>query len=103
MPNIAVDGIVAMSDKKPYVRLFIDGKQVAQLSMAEVRKIAGDLVQMASRTEADSIIHSFFSMEELPIGATVACMMKFREFRKVLDGEMVGGFYSNPEPEVPPQ
>lgn len=40
--KILVDGIVSVRDKQPYLRLFADDKQVAQLSMSEARKIAMD-------------------------------------------------------------
>jgi hypothetical protein len=97
MPNVVIDGIVAMRDKQPYVRLLIDDKPAAQLSMAQARKIAMDILQMSARTEADAIIHRFFSQHDFPPGANAAIMLDFREFRLALDTEPVEGFHSEPQ------
>jgi hypothetical protein len=94
---IEVDGIVAMRDKEPYLRLFADGQQVAQVTMAAARKIAADIVQMCARTEADAMIHKFFSAQGYPPGANVAVMMAFRDFRLKLDSEEVKGSHSDPD------
>jgi hypothetical protein len=94
---LTVDGIVAMRDKQPYVRLLADGKPVAQLSMAEARKVAADIVQMAARTEADAMIHAFFEREGLPPQAGAALMFEFRNFRRALDEEAVEGTLSDPD------
>jgi len=97
MTNFEVDGIVAMRDKQPYLRFFVDGKQIGQVSMAEARKIAGDIVQMAARTEADAMIHKFFDERSYPEGAGAALMVAFREFRRALDSERVEGTLHDPD------
>jgi hypothetical protein len=99
MAHFVVDGIVAARDKRPYVRLFADGQQVAQLSMAQARKIAADIVQMAARTEADAMVLRFFDKAEFPPAAGAALMVDFREYRKELDEEPVEGTLVNPDEE----
>ena len=42
---------------------------------------------MASRTEADAMIHKFFAKEEFPQDAANALMMAFRDYRAELDAE----------------
>ncbi len=95
--NVHIDGIVAVRDFQPYVRLHVPGGMVAQLTMAEARKIAADLVQMCARTEADAMIHRFFAKQGFPPGAGAALMMEFREFRLALDSEPVEGSHSDSE------
>jgi hypothetical protein len=94
--SVYIDGIVAMRNAQPYVRIHVDGK-IAQLSIAEARKIAADIVQMAARTEADAMIHKFFHGQGLPEGAHIAVMMAFRDFRLRLDEEPVEGTHSDPD------
>jgi hypothetical protein len=95
--SIQVDGIVAVRDKQPYLRLFANGRQVGQLSMAQARNVAMDILQMCSRTEADAMIHKFFSKQDFPEGANNALMVEFREFRKALDEEPVERWAHDPE------
>ena len=95
--EFTVDGIVAMRDKQPYLRLFADGKQVGQVTMAAARKIAADIVQMCARTEADAMIHAFFEKQGFPPQAGAALMLEFREFRRALDDEPVEGGISDPD------
>jgi cell fate (sporulation/competence/biofilm development) regulator YlbF (YheA/YmcA/DUF963 family) len=94
--HVVVDGIVAMRDKLPYIRLMIGDTQ-AQLSMADARKVAADIVQMAARTEADAMVYAFFSAEQYPEGAAAALMHQFRQFRLKLDQETVSGSHIEPE------
>jgi uncharacterized protein (DUF885 family) len=95
--NIEVNGIVAAQDKMPYVTVLIDGQTVIQLTIAQARSIAADIVQMAARTEADAMIHQFFSAKGFPRGAGAALMKEFREFRRKLDAEMLKKFETVPE------
>jgi hypothetical protein len=60
---------------------------IAQLSMAQAQRIAMDMLIMAARTEADAMIHKFFSRMEFPEGALAALMQEFRDFRAELDQE----------------
>jgi hypothetical protein len=92
-----VDGIVAARDKQPYVRLFVDGKPIAQLSIAQARNIAADIMQTAARTEADAMILKFFEKAEFPAGAAAALMLDFREFRLALDTEWVERSATDPD------
>jgi hypothetical protein len=96
--QFTIDGIVARRDGLPYLRFFgPDGKQVAQVSVAAARKIAADIVQMAARTEADAIIHRFFSQSKVAADTGAKIMVKFREFRLALDREPVTGTETDPD------
>ena len=94
---ITVDGIVAMRDKQPYLRLFAKGEQVGQLSMAQARNIAADIVQVCARTEADAMLIKFFETQEFPHEAAIALLLAFRDFRLALDREPVERSQHNPE------
>jgi hypothetical protein len=93
-----VNGIVAARDLKPYVQLSNEKGMIAQLSMAEARKVAMDILVMASRTEMDAMIVRFFrdNLEAAPEAAGAAMQM-FRDYRMALDEEKVEGSYGNPE------
>ncbi len=82
-----VNGIVAARDKMPYIILSKGMEQVAQMSMAQARNLANDLLLMASRTEADSMLLKFFTKQDYPDGAGAALMVEFRDFRAGLDSE----------------
>jgi hypothetical protein len=70
---------------------------IAQLTMAEARKVAMDILVMASRTEADAMIVKFFREKlDAPQQATAALMVDFRDFRMALDLEPVEGTYDQP-------
>jgi hypothetical protein len=98
MPGILVNGIVAQRDKQPYIQIMRDdGMMVAQLTMAQARSIAQDILVMASRTEADAMLWRFWEKSELPIGGGQALMMLFREFRSELDAEKVNKTEENPD------
>ena len=92
--SISVEGIVAVRDNNPYVLIIkhVDGKdeKIAQLSMAEARSFANDILLMCSRTEADAMIHKFFNDKELPLHAATMIMHEFREFRMELDSQVPG-------------
>jgi hypothetical protein len=87
--NIGVEGIVAARNAEPYLLLMLDGKRVAQLTMADARNIARDIERMYSRTEADAMIHRFFEGKDYPQGAATALMQQFRYLRERLDAEPV--------------
>lgn len=95
--HVIVEGLVAQRDKQPYIRLTVDGHS-AQLSIADARNVAGDIVQMCARTEADAMIIKFFEREDFPPSAGVAIMRAFREFRLKLDTETVERNFIDPEP-----
>lgn len=97
-----VNGIVAARNSQPYIQLSNERGMIAQLTMAESRKVAMDILVMASRTEADAMIVKFFHKLDLPEGALVGLMQEFREYRMALDLEPVEGTYDQP-PEEPPQ
>jgi hypothetical protein len=100
MANILINGIVSMRDKQPYLQIDIDGK-LAQLSMADARNIARDIEVMCARTEADAMIHKFFSAQGFPKDAGAALMLSFRDFRSQLDAESVEK--SESDPDAPPK
>jgi hypothetical protein len=93
--NISVEGIVAARDKQPYVVVRLDDAR-AQLSIADARKVAIDILQMSSRTEADAMIFKFFIAQKLPQAQVMQLMKDFRDFRLELDSEPVEGFHAEP-------
>lgn len=98
---ISVEGIVALRDTEPYIVLYADGERIAQLSVAEARNIARDIERMCSRTEADAMIHRFFTREGFPAAAGSALMLEFRNFRSRLDAQAVEKTESEPRGEEP--
>jgi uncharacterized protein (DUF1501 family) len=82
-----VNGIVAQGDKQPYIQLSNENGMLAQLSMAQARQVAQDILTMASRTEADAMLLKFFDRMEFPSGAASALMQEFRDYRATLDDE----------------
>ena len=88
MSNIIVNGIVSHRDRQPYIQIDIDGHLV-QMSMSQARNVARDIEVMCARTEADAMIHKFFSAKDYPEGAGAALMLAFRDFRAKLDQEDV--------------
>ena len=97
MASLLVTGLVAARDKQPYIQISNDKGIVAQLSMAQARSVAMDILTMASRTEADAMILKFFSRSEFPENAGAALMVQFRDFRHELDSEQVEKSEENPE------
>ena len=95
--GIWVNGVVAHSDKQPYVQLSNENGIVCQLSMAEARNVAMDILQMCARTEADAMILKFFSKEGYPEMAGAALMAEFRDFRGALDQEQVDRRMQDPD------
>jgi hypothetical protein len=93
--GISIEGIVAARDKKPYVVMYFNGQR-AQLSIADARNVAMDLLQMSSRTEADAMILKFFEQAQFPTGAAAAIMKDFRDFRLELDAERIETYTSEP-------
>lgn len=85
-----VNGIVAQRDKEPYVQISNEHGMVAQLTMAQARQVALDILVMASRTEMDAMVLKFFSAQGFPDGAGAALMTEVRDFRARLDDEEVG-------------
>jgi hypothetical protein len=100
--GVSVEGIVAIRDKQPYIKLFKDGFPIAQMSMAQARKFADDIVNMCARTEADSIIHKFFADRQLPPIAAAELMLDFRNYRVEIDSEAVETFYETPSGDPKP-
>lgn len=90
MADFWVNGIVSARDKQPYVQLSNEKGMIAQLSMAQARQIAMDMLVMCSRTEADAMLLKFFDKHEFPSGAGAALMVEFRDFRAAIDDEEVG-------------
>lgn len=95
--NFWVNGIVAQRDKKPYIQLSNDKGMIAQLSMGEARKVAHDILVMASRTEADAMLIRFFDKTGLPEKGASALLVDFRDFRHELDMEKVEGKEEDPD------
>lgn len=93
--GISVEGIVSARDQKPYVVIFFNGQR-AQLTMADARNLAGDIVQMCARTEADAMIFKFFFEQQLPQAAATMLMKEFRDYRAKLDDEPINTYRSEP-------
>ena len=97
MTDFWVNGIVAQRDKLPYVQLSNEKGMIAQLSMAQARKIAMDILVMCSRCEADAMVIKFFNNFELPSAAAAQMLVEFRDFRAQLDQEVVEGGMQDPD------
>ena len=82
-----VNNIVAARDKMPYLQLSTEMGLVVQLTIAQARQVAADIVQSAARGEADAMLLKFFSATGMPLEAGGAMMMQFRDFRAQLDRE----------------
>jgi hypothetical protein len=98
-----VNGIVAARNGQPYIQLSTSNGLLMQLTIAEARKIAQDIVTMCSRTEADAMIFHFFGKLELPNAALAAMMQEFRDFRHELDMQPVAGSEGDPDDQEPTQ
>ena len=94
--GISVEGIVSSRTKEPYVTLFKDDNQIAQLTMSQARNIAHDILTMCARTEADAMLIKFFGKHEFPDAAAVQLMHDFRVYRFELDQEPVEKLASVP-------
>jgi hypothetical protein len=82
-----VAGIVSHRDKQPYVQLSTEKGMIAQLSMAQARIIAMDILVQCSRAEMDAMLLSFIDKMDLGESAGPLMMQYFREFRSALDNE----------------
>jgi hypothetical protein len=91
--TLAVVGIVSNRDKQPYVQLLNGEQIVVQLSMAQTRQVAMDMLIMASRTECDGMIFDFCEQNGLGFEAAGSMMLMFRDYRAKYDRE---------QPERPP-
>lgn len=80
-----VNGIVAARDKMPYIQLSNEHGIHAQLTIAQARQVAADILQMAARTEADALLLKFVEVRKLPEQMGGELMMMFRDFRAELD------------------
>ena len=100
--GLSVEGLVAVRDKQPYIKLFKNGSPIAQMSMAQARNFAHDILTMCARTEADAMIHRFFAHQRIPQYAD-ALMLEFRLFRHALDSEEVERTVETPSGDPKPQ
>lgn len=93
-----VNGIVAATDGQPYIQLSNEHGIIAQLTMAQARQIAHDILIMCSRSEADAMIVRFFEHQHFPQGAAGQLLGDFREYRNQLDAEQV--IHSVVDPDI---
>jgi hypothetical protein len=84
-----VQGIVAARNSMPYVLIENENGRIAQLTIAEARNVALDLLRAASYAETDAMLVRFFKKHDLPEGGLAAVLMDFRDFRFELDREEV--------------
>ena len=97
MSEVMINGIVSHRDQQPYVQMSNTDGIFAQLSMAQARNVAIDMLQMCARTEADAMLLKFFSTEEFPEAACHALLIAFRDFRAKLDDEQIQTFREDPD------
>lgn len=89
MANLWVNGIVSNRDSQPYVQLSNEKGMIAQLSIAEARVIAQDILTMAARTEVDAMVWGWAEHCGLPQEAAADLVTSFREYRAKVDDERV--------------
>lgn len=99
MSDFWVNGIVSARDHQPYVQLSNEKGMIAQLTMAQTRVIAGQMLTMAARTEMDAMVYNWFAKQNLPREAAGMMMTDFRDFRSELDAEEVDTREDLPPPE----
>jgi hypothetical protein len=92
-----VAGIVAARNNQPYVQIANANRMIAQLTVAEARNVAKDMLISASHAEADAMFVKFFSKLDLPQGALASLMMEFREFRHQLAMQEVNTSSTDPD------
>jgi hypothetical protein len=97
MADLLINGVVAVRSKQPYVQISTEEGIVAQLSMAEARNVALDILQMCSRTEADAMLIQFFETNDFPEAAVGELLVRFRDFRAALDDEEIETSRSDPD------
>jgi hypothetical protein len=97
MADLLISGIVSSRDQQPYIQLATEERMIAQLSMAQARNVAMDILQMCARTEADAMIVKFFDKAEFPESACGALLIAFRDFRAELDDEKIETSRSDPD------
>ena len=95
--NFWVQGIVSHRDKQPYVQLANGERMIAQLTIAQARNIAQDIIVTASYAEADAMLHGFFTKMDLPMEALAVLMTEFRDFRHALSMEKLVTGHSDPD------
>jgi hypothetical protein len=97
LASIMINGIVSHRDKQPYIQISNENGILAQLSMAQARNVAMDILQMSARTECDAMIRKFFDTNEFPEGAADALVISFRDYRAQLDDEEIKTSRSDPD------
>ena len=95
--HIWVSGIVAARDQQPYVQVATENGLIAQLTIAQARNIAFDIMSSAHNAEADAMIIKFFGKLDLPAGALASFMEQFRQFRYELEKDHVETRRSDPD------
>jgi hypothetical protein len=98
MAEFFVNGIVSRRDHQPYIQLSNEKGMIAQLSMAQARIIAMDILVMCSRTEMDAMLRRFCVEKlNLPAEAPDGMVMTFRDYRAELDQEKVERSMTDPD------
>lgn len=92
-----VQGIVAARNNQPYVQMANADRMIAQLTVAQARNVAHDILSAAHNAEADAMIIKFFGRLELPPAALGAFMQEFRDFRFELEQEKVDTSRTDPD------
>ena|SRR5271170_3001998 len=89
MARLIINGVVAAQDFQPHIQIGIDPGALAQLSIAEARLVATDILQICARAETDSMLRKFIHEQHLPQEAGLALIQKFRDYRKVRDADEI--------------
>jgi hypothetical protein len=92
-----VQGIVAARNRVPYVQIANAQRLIAQLTIAQARNVAHDILTATHNAEADAMVVKFFSKLDLPDGALGAFMQEFRDFRHELEMEKVETSRTDPD------
>jgi hypothetical protein len=97
MSDFWVNGIVSSRNGQPYIQLATEKGMLCQMSMAEARNVAMDILQMCARTESDAMIVKFFGKMEFPDEALGGLLIEFRDFRAELDQEKINTSMVDPD------
>lgn len=97
MSDFWVNGIVAQRNEEPYIQLSTEKGIIAQLSMAEARQVAQDILVTASRCEMDAMLLKFFKKAGFPEQVYGTMMQGFRDFRAEYDQERIYHKMTDPD------
>lgn len=82
MGDFWVAGIVSADDKEPYVQLLNEKGVIAQLSVAQARIIAMNILVQCSRSEMDTMVYKFLENLGMEVDSEMpgGLMRAFRQY-----------------------